>query len=61
MSARPKILLVVAVVFTLLNVAALVMAALAGELLHTAAHAALTVLGALAAAALAHRRRDAVR
>lgn len=61
MLARPRILLVVAVVFTLLNAAGVVMAALAGEMLHTATHAALTVLGALAAAALAHRRRDAVR
>lgn len=56
MSRRSRILFVVAVLFTLLNIGGLIMAAVAGEPGHTAIHAALVLLGAFVAAGLAGRR-----
>ena len=46
MTRRSKIWLVVAVLFTLVNLAGAPMAAAAGEGLHAAVHVALTLLGA---------------
>jgi O-antigen/teichoic acid export membrane protein len=45
MTRRSRIWLVVALLFTLLNLVAAGMAALGGELLHTCIHAALLLLG----------------
>lgn len=59
MSTSRKVLFVVAVLFTLLNVGGAVVAGVAGEVLHTVGHVALSALGALAVAAFAPRRRDA--
>ena len=56
MTRRAKIWLVVAVLFVLVNLGGLVMAALAGELLHAALHLALGLLGAVGASRLAPRR-----
>ena len=56
MSRRSRILLVVTVLFALLNVGGLIMAAVAGEPGHTGIHALLVLLGAFVAAALAGRR-----
>ena len=56
MSRLAKIGLVVAVLFVLVNLGGLVMAALAGELLHAALHLALGLLGAVAASRLAPKR-----
>ena len=49
MTRRSTIWLAVAVLFTVGNVAGAVMAAVQGELLHAAGHAALTLLGAYVA------------
>lgn len=46
MTLRSKVWLAVAVLFTLVNLAGIGVAAMAGEVRHTAAHVALTVLGA---------------
>jgi hypothetical protein len=46
MTRRTKVWLAVAVLFTLVNLAGIPFAAVAGEVLHTAAHVVLTVLGA---------------
>lgn len=46
MTLRSKVWLAVAVLLTLVNLAGIGMAAMAGEVRHTAAHVALTVLGA---------------
>jgi len=56
MTRRSKVWLVVAVLFTLINVIGGVMAALQGELLHTGVHAVLMVLGASLVWRLAPRR-----
>lgn len=61
MSARRRILLAIAVVFTLVNVGGLVAAGIAREVLHATVHAALTVPGALAVGALAQRRSRVLR
>jgi hypothetical protein len=46
MTRRSKVWLAVAAVFTLVNLAGAVMAAMEGELLHSGSHVALTFLGA---------------
>jgi hypothetical protein len=46
MTRRSKVWLAVAVLFTLLNLGGAVMAAAQGELLHSASHVALTLVGA---------------
>ena len=56
MSRRSRILFVVAVLFALLNVGGLIMAAVAGEPGHTGIHAVLVLLAAFAASRLAGRR-----
>ena len=52
-----KVLLVVAVLFTLVNVGGAVVAGIAGEVMHTVVHVVLTVPGVLGVAALARGRR----
>ena len=61
MSTRRKVLLVVAVLFTLLNLGGAVVAGVAGEALHMTGHLALAVAGAMATAVFAPRRHDAGR
>jgi 4-amino-4-deoxy-L-arabinose transferase-like glycosyltransferase len=56
MMRRNKVWLIVAVLFVVVNVAGLVMAAMAGELLHTCGHAVLAIAGAYAAWQLTPRR-----
>jgi hypothetical protein len=60
MTRRSKIWLVLAALFTLLNLAGVPMAAAAGERLHTAAHVGLMLLGAYLVWRLAPRsgRKD---
>lgn len=59
MSTKRKVLLVVAVLFTLLNLAGGVYAGVLGEVLHMLGHFALAVIGAMGVAVFAPRRRDA--
>ena len=56
MSRRSRILFVVAVLFALLNVGGLIMAAVAGEPGHTGVHAVLVLLSLYAASRLAGQR-----
>jgi hypothetical protein len=56
MTRRSKVWLVVAVLFTIVNFAGGVIAAAAGELLHTGVHAGLLLLGAYVVWRLAPRR-----
>ena len=56
MTRRFKIWLVVAVLFTLLNLAGGVVAAMQGEILHAGAHAGLMLLGAFAVWLLVPKR-----
>ena len=56
MTRRSKVWLVAAVLFTLVNVAGGVYAAVQGELLHTGVHAALVLLGAYFVRRLIPRR-----
>jgi hypothetical protein len=62
MTRRSKLWLVLAALFTLLNLAGVPMAAAAGERLHTAAHVGLMLLGAFLVWRLAPRagRKDPV-
>lgn len=60
MTRRSKIWLGAAVVFVAVNLAGVVMAAMGGELLHTAAHVALLVPGAWLVARLYRRGQDEV-
>jgi hypothetical protein len=57
MTRRPKLWLVVASLFTLVNLAGAPFAALSGEPLHAAIHVALTLVGAYFVARLAPRAR----
>jgi hypothetical protein len=56
MTRRSKVWLVVALLFTLVNLVGAVMAALQGELLHGGTHAGLALLGAYLVWRLAPRR-----
>lgn len=60
MIRRPKVWLVAAVVFVAINLGGAVMAAVDGELLHTALHVALLVPGTWIAARLYRRSQSAV-
>ena len=56
MTRRSKVWLVLAVLFTLVNLAGIVFAAAAGEVAHTALHVVLSVLGAIVVKLLASTR-----
>lgn len=59
MSTKRKVLLVVAVLFTLLNAGGAAVAGIAGEVLHTVGHIAFAVVGVFAVATFAPSRRVA--
>ena len=56
MSRRARIWFIVAAIFTVVNLWGMVMAAAAGEVIHTCIHIVLTLLGAVAAWRLLPRR-----
>lgn len=60
MSRSPKLWLVVAVLFVLVNAGGAIVAAAEGELLHACGHVALLIAGVVAATVLARRRTSAV-